>query len=234
MKNKKLIILVLIALIVVLVIAALKVNQNKISESNVASNNEIINEIQSINEIQNVAENTLDTINHEQENIVLESKKEDIHEVEKIIQNTPLEKETTSVAKNENQKKEVQKTQVKQENVSKGKTQDKKATTNIESSKEQTKSISQNSNNYTEKEVKVAPKTECIGNNHKMSTGNTGKWFETKAQADSYYNTEIDKWGKKWESGEIKKPEYLEKCPLGYEIWSCPQCGKWTINFYYR
>ena len=100
--------------------------------------------------------------------------------------------------------------------------------------KEQTPVTSQSNSNYTEKEVKVAPKTECVGNNHKISAGNTGKWFETKAQADSYYNTEIEKWGKKWESGEIDKTKYLKECPSGYEVWTCPQCQKWTINFYYR
>lgn len=67
-----------------------------------------------------------------------------------------------------------------------------------------------------------------------MKSGNTGKWFETKAQSDSYYNAEIKRWGSKWENGEIEKAEYLKKCPSGYEVWTCPQCGKWTVNFYYR
>lgn len=87
---------------------------------------------------------------------------------------------------------------------------------------------------YTEEEVQIAPKTECIGNNHKMESGNTGKWFETKEQADNYFNAEIEKWAKQWENGEKAKEEYLKGCPFGYEVWTCPQCQKWTINFYYR
>ena len=87
---------------------------------------------------------------------------------------------------------------------------------------------------YKEEDVQLAPKTECIGNNHKMESGNTGKWFDTKEQADSYYDAEIEKWGKQWEKDEISKEEYLKKCPYGYEVWTCPQCQKWTINFYYR
>ena len=87
---------------------------------------------------------------------------------------------------------------------------------------------------YTEEEVQIAPKTECIGNNHKMESGNTGKWFETKEQADNYFNAKIEKWAKQWENGEKTKEEYLKKCPFGYEVWTCPQCQKWTINFYYR
>lgn len=88
--------------------------------------------------------------------------------------------------------------------------------------------------NYTEIEVKVAEKKECDGNNHKMDAGNTGLWFETKAQADNYYNSQQEKWGQLWENDEITKEEYLKKCPSGYEVWTCPQCKKWTINFYYR
>ena len=96
--------------------------------------------------------------------------------------------------------------------------------------KEETKA----SNDYIEVKVDIAEKKECQGNNHKMGAGNTELWFETKAQADNYYNSQIEKWGKLWENDEITKDEYLKKCPSGYEVWTCPQCKKWTINFYYR
>ncbi len=89
-------------------------------------------------------------------------------------------------------------------------------------------------NDYIEVKVDIAEKKECQGNNHKMSAGNTELWFETKAQADNYYNSQIEKWGKLWENDEITKEEYLKKCPSGYEVWTCPQCKNWTINFYYR
>lgn len=88
--------------------------------------------------------------------------------------------------------------------------------------------------NYTEIEVKVAEKKECDGNNHKMGAGNTGLWFETKKQADNYFDSKQEEWGKLLEKEEITKEEYLQKCPSGYEAWTCPQCKKWTINFYYR
>ena len=67
-----------------------------------------------------------------------------------------------------------------------------------------------------------------------MESGNTGKWFETKEQADNYFNAEIEKWAKQWENGEKTKEEYLKGCPFGYEVWTCPQCQKLKINFYYR
>ena len=38
-----------------------------------------------------------------------------------------------------------------------------------------------------------------------MESGNTGKWFETKEQADNYFNAEIEKWAKQWENGEKTK-----------------------------
>ena len=37
--------------------------------------------------------------------------------------------------------------------------------------------------------------------------------------------------GKKF---EINDETYQKNCPYGYETWSCPFCGKWTINFYYN
>ena len=171
-----------------------------------------------------------------------EEKKEEQQEIAKqeTTQISDNKSKTQSTESRTQAKNEVKNDTKKQASTPKNKThniqtttsKEKKQTENIK--KEQTPVTSQSNSNYTEKEVKVAPKTECVGNNHKISAGNTGKWFETKAQADSYYNTEIEKWGKKWESGEIDKTKYLKECPSGYEVWTCPQCQKWTINFYYR
>ena len=48
------------------------------------------------------------------------------------------------------------------------------------------------------------------------------------------YKSIIKKWGDKWENFEIDDDTYNKNCPYGYEDWSCPYCGKWTINFYYN
>ena len=85
---------------------------------------------------------------------------------------------------------------------------------------------------YTEIEVSVAEKKECDGNKHGISSGNTGLWFETKDKAIEKYKAEIKIWGDKWTNDEISDDEYYKNCPYGYESWSCPYCGKWTLNYY--
>ena len=172
----------------------------------------------------------------QENNIEMQNKEEKNQEQQESAKKVDTSMSDNKTGSKVQVKNEVKKDIQEQGNTINNKTQDTKTTTNTNtenSSKEQNVDISQN-NNYTEIEVKVAPKTECIGNNHKIDGGNTGKWFETKEQADNYYNTEIEKWDKEWESGKIDKSEYLKKCPSGYEVWTCPQCQKWTINFYYR
>lgn len=78
----------------------------------------------------------------------------------------------------------------------------------------------------------VNPK--CSGTNHGVGVGNSNKWFNSKQEAIAYYDSLIKTWGDKWESFEIDSATYDKNCPYGYEVWTCPFCGKWTINFYYR
>lgn len=75
---------------------------------------------------------------------------------------------------------------------------------------------------------------KCSGNNHGVGTGNSGRWFNSESECISYYKSIIKTWGDKWESFEIDDETYQKNCPYGYEDWSCPYCGKWTINFYYN
>lgn len=138
--------------------------------------------------------------------------------------NKTIAKNETIKKSNTNQEKQQKTTNNQMEETKKPNTQ--KVETQDKNNKPQ--------DTYTEFEVKVAEKKECDGNNHKIGAGNTGLWFETQAKADNYYNSQIEKLGKSWEKGEITKEEYLKKCPSGYEVWTCPQCKKWTINFYYR
>lgn len=81
----------------------------------------------------------------------------------------------------------------------------------------------------------VTQPTRCThNNNHGMDVGNSGKWFNTKAEAIAYYDEKTNYWGRLWENFEIDDSEYYKNCPSGYEYWSCMYCNKWTINFYYR
>ena len=151
-----------------------------------------------------------------------------------------VEQEEIENAKVQEQQNKTTDNTIKQQTIIKSAEQKAQVTTNTSkeddtsvNKEEITGNVEQN-NSYTEKEVMVVEKTECVGNNHKIESGNTGKWFNNKIEADDYYNTEIEKWGKLWENDEITKEEYLKNCPFGYEVWTCPQCQKWTLNFYYR
>ena len=71
-------------------------------------------------------------------------------------------------------------------------------------------------------------------NNHSMSCGNIGKWFNNKKEIEQYLKEIDNNYAQKYESGEITYQEYVTKVPYGYECWSCGYCGKWTGNLKYR
>lgn len=242
MNKKKFTCIIIVLIVVILIfIGKLLLNYKDLKIASSFENNIIKNE--SSNEIledsklitNELKENTQieETILSNQESKDVETVvKEDIMQEEKPSQN----QETAS-----NNNKTITKNEtIKNSNTDQKKQQ--KATNNhIEETKQskpqkvETQDKNNNSpDNYTEIEVKVAEKKECDGNNHKIGAGNTGLWFETKAQADNYYDSEIDKWGELWTNDKITKEKYLKECPSGYEAWTCPQCKKWTINFYYR
>jgi len=87
---------------------------------------------------------------------------------------------------------------------------------------------------YSEIEVKIVEKSECIDNNHKVKIGNSNKWFNSQDEAIAEYNAELEKWSQKAKSGAISYEELYQKCPYGYETWNCFNCKKWTLNYYYH
>lgn len=68
---------------------------------------------------------------------------------------------------------------------------------------------------------------------HTMPTGNMG-WFNSRQDLIKYYQSVVDDWNNKVDSGQISNEEYSQNVPMGYECWSCSTCGKWTGNFKYR
>lgn len=151
------------------------------------------------------------------------------------ISNSDNNKTTKNETKDNNEEKKAEtiktenKKEEQKENTKQDVTQNNKETTK----KEETKS----EESYTEETINVAEKKECIGNNHGMGVGNSGKWFETKEETISYYTNLIDYWDEWWQKADPNDTEadetYYKNCPDGYEIWSCPYCNKWTINLYY-
>ena len=80
------------------------------------------------------------------------------------------------------------------------------------------------------KVIKPIMKHCTNNNNHSMSCGNMGRWFNSRSELVAYYNSEVSKWNKKIDNEEIIYDEYYKNVPSGYECWSCSYCGKWTGN----
>lgn len=202
-------------------IAQINQNETIAEEVNI---NDAETEIEDISVSNNIEEKQIENVENkseEKENSQISNS--DNNKTTKNETKDNNEEKKTETIKTDN-KKEEQKENTKQEV-----TQNNKETTK----KEETKS----EESYTEETINVAEKKECIGNNHGMGVGNSGKWFETKEEAISYYTNLIDYWDEWWQKADPNDTEadetYYKNCPDGYEIWSCPYCNKWTINLYY-
>ena len=71
-------------------------------------------------------------------------------------------------------------------------------------------------------------------NNHSMSCGNMGRWFNNKDEVREYWDEVDIGYFQQYQNGTITFEEYHKKSPYGYECWSCSYCGKWTGNFKYN
>lgn len=71
-------------------------------------------------------------------------------------------------------------------------------------------------------------------NNHSMSCGNMGRWFNSRDEVEKYWEDVDNSHYKQWQEGKITVEEYYKISPYGYECWSCSYCGKWTGNFKYN
>lgn len=84
----------------------------------------------------------------------------------------------------------------------------------------------------TTKQETTTKKSRCTNNNnHSLSCGNMGKWFNSRAELKEEYMRVSDYWLAKYDNGEIDWDTYMASCPQGYECWSCSDCGKWTGNY---
>lgn len=171
-----------------------------------------------------IPQNIVENVDNVSKNTIIEEQNQKtIQQVTQIQEQPSVEvKKETHKTENNNNTPQLTKENTDKEVVEQPKQQ---ATTEV-------KDLPNTEGNYTEIEVSVAEKKECDENTHGMSAGNTGLWFETKDKAIATYKAEIKVWGDKWTNDEISDDEYYENCPYGYEVWSCPYCGKWTLNYY--
>ena len=81
----------------------------------------------------------------------------------------------------------------------------------------------------------IQKETHCTNNNnHSMSCGNIGRWFNSRGEVEKYWEDVDNSHYKQWQEGKITVEEYYKISPYGYECWSCSYCGKWTGNFKYN
>lgn len=231
MKNKKLISLVIVALIIALVIIALIINQTEKnpSDKDIESINEIVNEIKTTNEIINTAENITEE-NNIQENVILESD-------EKITQEAATTQQESKISVEKPKQTSVVTQEKKVESPKKSEPQNTAQTTQKVTTQKQeiqtTEQPKEEIKNKTETNTRNPESPKCSDTKHGIGVGNSNQWFETKNQAIALYDAEIKKWEDKWINYKIDDETYFSNCPDGYEIWDCPYCHKWTINFYY-
>lgn len=236
MKNKAIIITIIMCLIVGLCVG-IKVIENKgnekdievveentINENDIAQNEEIIEDID--------VKEVIDEEKQDSEKVELkeENKIENQQKQEKVV----TSQNTTQVKNNnENTKKEVVTEKVKEET---------KVNTENKSTQVQEQNVNKVPENTgtkvetieTKKEIKEPEKPKCTDTKHGVGVGNSNKWFNSYNEALLYYDNLILGYSNKVHNGKITFEEYNKQCPCGYEIWSCQYCGKWTLNYYMR
>lgn len=227
MKKKIVIISIISVLLVVIGVTSYCVNRNKISNIKVSEDSILVNDLSSV-ETDNDEENTENIIAEEEQSID-ESDKELEEQI--VEEETAIQPQTTQQVKSSSKttnKVETKKAETKSEVVKETSTTKEETPTKVD--------IPSTTTVEPKQETKVVETpTRCTNNNnHGMNIGNSGKWFNSKQEAVNYYDSLIKTWGDKWENFEIDSDTYDKNCPYGYEVWTCPFCGKWTINFYYR
>ncbi len=214
----KIYILILLFIIIVATVTVV-VRYNKAKPTNETINNSVYeNKISMISEDNLVEDKKQESqINNEVAdnlNNIKEQKNTEVNNAPTIVAKKEVEsktKENTTSNKKET-KNEEQKTQNKE--ITKEET--------ITQPKEEKKKQEQN---YSEYEVSIAEKEECKNNNHLIATGNSNKWFETKKDADAYYNSVIAKYGEEWENDDSEDAyeKYLRKCPSRLRSYKLPK-----------
>lgn len=214
----KIYILILLFIIIVATVTVV-VRYNKAKPTNETINNSVYeNKISMISEDNLVEDKKQESqINNEVAdnlNNIKEQKNTEVNNAPTIVAKKEVEsktKENTASNKKET-KNEEQKTQNKE--ITKEET--------ITQPKEEKKKQEQN---YSEYEVSIAEKEECKNNNHLIATGNSNKWFETKKDADAYYNSVIAKYGEEWENDDSEDAyeKYLRKCPSRLRSYKLPK-----------
>ncbi len=226
--NKKIIIILIIIALIIASITGILIITTK-TEKNDFSNERI-----SKTESERFEESKEELNDVSEELVTTEIQDEPI--TEEVIEETPKGEITTTknITPNKEQvvlTKSVQTEPIKASNVNTPKEETKEE--KISQPVVETKNTEQKTKTETIQETKPSV-PQCTDTKHGMDVGNSGKWFNSKQEAINYNDSIQKTWGDKWESFEIDDDTYDKNCPYRYDVWTCPFCGKWTINFYYR
>lgn len=161
------------------------------------------------------------------------AKKNIVVNVVKAVDKVTETEQTTQASKTETTTKKPQTTTKSSTTTQKQTTTKKSSTTQASKPKETTTNKSQTTNKKPQTTTKPTT-TAPAKHDHSEINGNMGKWFNSRAELNDYYNNVVSGWNTKAQNGSITMEEYYKNCPYGYECWSCPVCHKWTGNFYYR
>ena len=227
MKKKK-IIIVILALVIALIITALVVNQviDNQTRSSIGFENEFVNEINATNEIQKTEANVIENTNINQDNQEKFGQEDTNVNSKRETQENKEEKQTESTKSTQEKIVESPKQTEKPTQVTNKVDTPKNDTKKEEKPKE---NIQKNKNDN-----KIQEKTKCTDTKHGVGSGNSNLWFNSYDEAVAYYDNLIKSYSDQVHNGEISSDEYYKLCPYGYETWSCPYCGKWTLNYYKR
>ena len=170
------------------------------------------------------------------ENIIITPEENEIileeTQTKEDIKNSVIEEEQVSVEKNEIKSTPKEEKKIEQPKTQKVQEVQKEEIQVQDKQQKEEPKVQETKSEPIKKSEPVTPK--CDGSNHGVGVGNSNKWFNSKQEAINYYDGIQKTWGDKWENFEIDSATYDKNCPYGYEVWTCPFCGKWTINFYYR
>ena len=229
-KVKKLVICILSVVLILIVFIFVKskystqtIGKETINEvSNVIQNNTIVAKE---NDKENKVENTIQDVANEEVTEKVEN--EETKKTTNIVNNKQVvEEEKKETVKTDNKKNtEQQQPVTKKENTTPTQQKEVEKTETTSEDKTQSEIV---------KEEKEKVEKCTNSNNHGIEAGNTGKWYNTKGEAVAIYDKLTNDLGQQWEKFEISDEYYEEHCPFGYEVWTCPFCGKWTINYYYN
>jgi hypothetical protein len=228
-------VLICTVFIIVLIIGIVYIKLNK---------NDVYNQIKTLDDKSAEAEET-EIMESNIEDIVIEEPTKNVSNVKEqvITQDTPTNTKIDTQPANQNNN-TIEKNNTTDSKVNTSAANNNAKNSNATNDNTDNSKITETNTTTTTQEkidkVDTTPKEEkpqqerCTNNsNHGIGVGNVGKWYNTKADAITEYNSKVEYWSNKWKNNEIDMNTYDKNCPSGYQVFSCMFCGKWSIDYYY-